>query len=141
MVQNVASTSLSFKDAAAWLKTAVARLQARREMGRLSQSDLERIAADLGVSPSELWINAAKNRDWQRLLDERMRQAGLDKAAVEKNYPRVVRDLERTCGRCESASRCQNDFNRSGFEAVSGYCPNTHTLDALRNEARNDTKR
>lgn len=141
MAQNFASEIFSLKETAAWLKAAVARLQAKREMDHLCQSDLERIAADLGVSTSELCANVANNGNWRRLLDERVRQSGLDKAALEENYPRVVRDLERTCGRCCSASRCEGDLERSSLVAISGYCPNTHTLDALREEMRNNTKR
>ncbi|MBN8980643.1 MAG: hypothetical protein J0I29_05090 [Rhizobiales bacterium] len=126
---------------ASWLRSAFVRLRAKREMDQLCQSDLERIAADLGVSPSELCANSATNRDWRRLLDERIRQFGLDRAALDEDFPRVVRDLERTCGRCGSASRCENDFKRSGLETISGYCPNTHTLNALSKESKNISKR
>ncbi|MEW6768006.1 MAG: hypothetical protein AB1342_08240 [Pseudomonadota bacterium] len=141
MAKNMASSAFALKDTVAWLKATAARLFAARETDQLCESELERIAGDLGVSPSELRANAATNGGWRRLLDERVRQFGLDKAALEENFPRVVRDLERTCGRCGSAARCENDFKRSGLEAISSYCPNTHTLEALAEDSHGDSGR
>ena len=118
--------------AVAALKAAIAKLRDQREMDDLGQSELERLARDIGLSPTELRASAGRNGDWVRLLEQRLDQFDFNKASLERVYPKVVRDLEQTCGRCGSASRCSKDFSKSDSkDAISEYCPNTYTLQAL----------
>lgn len=141
MSEDRAEFYLSLKQAAIKsLKAAIERIRERREIDDLGRDELERLARDAGLSLMEFRANAGTNSDWVRLLEKRIAQFDLDKSIIEKTYPRVVRDLEQTCARCESATRCENDLTRSdGKDAVSSYCPNTHTLGALKTERDGET--
>ena len=117
------------------LKSAIAKLRARTEIDRLGHAELERIARDVGLSPLAFRSLEHESGGWIRLLEMRLRQYELEKSLLESNCPSVVRDLEQTCARCGSAARCKKDFARSaGNDAISVYCPNTHTLDAVKAE-------
>ena len=121
--------------AVAALKAAIAKLRDQREMDDIGQSELERLARDIWLSPTELRASAGRNDDWVRLLEQRLEQFEFDKPSLERVYPKVVRDLEQTCGRCGSASRCSKDISiPNSKDAISDYCPNTYTLQALETE-------
>ena len=121
--------------AVAALRAAIAKFREQREIDDLGQSELERLARDIGLSPAELRASAGRNGDWVRLLEQRLDQFDFDKTSLESVYSKVVRDLEQTCARCGSASRCSKDFSKSeSKDAISDYCPNTHTLQALETE-------
>lgn len=108
----------------------------RRERGRhdlwnLTDSDVERIARDVGVSARELRTLAI--RDDQPLPLLRMMGAlQLDPAAVDRHDPATFRDLQRVCAMCEDKKRCARDL-ADGDAAIwfEDYCPNAPTLKAL----------
>ncbi|MBI3701616.1 MAG: hypothetical protein HY242_14385 [Afipia sp.] len=136
MTDDNASDRISLRQAAvASLKSAIARLRERQEMDDLGEAELERLAHEVGLSPRELRASAGANGDWIRLLELRLEQFEFEKSDLLKSHPRVVRDLEQTCARCGSSSRCNKEFAEPGSkDAISGYCPNTHTLQALETE-------
>ncbi len=136
MSRDRAVSRLSLKEVAVKsLKAAIEKIRARREIDGLGHDELQRLARDAGLSSFEFRANARASGDRARLLEQRIAQFDLDKSILEKAHPRVVRDLELTCARCESATRCENDFARFDSKfAVSDYCPNTHTLEALNAE-------
>lgn len=77
-------------------------------------------------------------RPSEPLLEERMRQLGVSRTAVESANPAVMRGLERACASCALRSQCSHDLgSERSAPAVAAYCPNERTLQALR-EVRSD---
>lgn len=136
MTNDKTASRSSLREAAiASLKSAIAKLREYREIDNLGEAELERLARDMGLSPSELRASAWSNSDWVQLLEKRLQQFEFEKSSLETTHPRVVHDLEQTCARCGSASRCSSDFSRPDTKAaISDYCPNTYTLEALETE-------
>ena len=107
---------------------------ARASLGELEQSGKEvpRIARDLGLAPSELRSIAAKRPDAADQLTLRLEALHVDSAALRRDEPLVMRDLERVCTQCGSKRRCVRDWVRHpDDQAWREYCPNAMTLDAL----------
>src|SRR5262245_54386342 len=108
--------------------------------GRAALSDLkccgeievERIAKDVGISPSELRRLVSRGPEESDLLLLRMAALGLDRNEVSRTEPRTFQDLQRVCGMCESHRRCARDLARdSANPRWEDYCPNAVTLMAL----------
>jgi hypothetical protein len=98
----------------------------------LSPFEVERIARDVRVSPSELRALARRGEEAHDLLLHRMAVLDLDKNEVCQIAPETLRDLQRVCGMCESHRRCARDLARDSDDpAWKGYCPNVATLTAL----------
>jgi hypothetical protein len=71
------------------------------------------------------------------LLLRRLTEFGLSQEALKIRHPEVLHDLQRVCGYCDSTGRCASEFKRAGSAAIrSDYCPNTQTLEALKEEDR-----
>jgi hypothetical protein len=107
---------------------------ARERVGELEGcgSELARIARDVGLAPSELRTIAAKRPDAADQLKLRLEALHLDGAALRRDEPLVMRDLERVCTQCGSKRRCVRDWVRHpDDQAWREYCPNAMTLDAL----------
>ncbi|HML14343.1 MAG TPA: hypothetical protein VK456_13630 [Xanthobacteraceae bacterium] len=118
---------------AAWLRTMRAARASLRELDGPG-NDVERIARDLGLAPSELRDIAAKGPGGADQLEMRLEGLHLDAAALRREEPLMMRDLERVCTTCGSKRRCVRDWLRFPDDAAwRGYCPNATTLDALEN--------
>ena len=95
------------------------------------------IARDIGLSRADLYTIAAKRPDAANQLERRLAALDIDDAALSHNDPRVARDLERVCSLCGQKRQCERDLARHPDDPVwRTYCPNTHTLDALTQEAQ-----
>jgi hypothetical protein len=124
---------------AAWWRNMRA---ARASVGELEGcgKEVTQIARDLGLSPSELRNIAAKGPAAANQLDMRLQALHLDPAALRRDEPLVMRDLERVCSQCGSKHRCERDFARFPDDtAWRDYCPNATTLDALDNRTTGST--
>lgn len=100
---------------------------AAAELAQCSQSDLRRIAHDLGLSVSELRvISGANSRD---VLFARLRAAGIDQENVD---PAVLRDLLACCAACDYGAACERELNERPVPAKwPSHCPNELTIGAL----------
>jgi hypothetical protein len=115
-----------------WLRGYAERHARQAELDGCCREDLQRIAADAGVSLSELRALAATNRDAADLLYRRMAILHLDAEALDREEPAVLRDLQRNCSLCDSRRRCVSDLAKgAGDSSWEDYCPNTSTLCAL----------
>jgi uncharacterized protein YjiS (DUF1127 family) len=88
---------------------------ARAQLGELQDccaGDLGRIARDLGVTRSELHTIAAKRPDAADQLQLRLEALHLDRTAILRTEPLVMRDLERVCTVCGEKRRCTRDWVR-----------------------------
>ncbi len=102
------------------------------ELNTLPPDELARVAADFGVSTSELLEASARPDGAQGLLERRLAALKLDPEEIWKLSPMLLRDLQRTCGNCTERQRCKDDMEISplapGWES---YCPNSGTLRTL----------
>jgi len=114
------------------LRTARSRLNELQGCG----SETANIARDIGLSRADLYTIAAKRPDAADQLKRRLAALDIDEAALVHNDPRVVRDLERVCSLCGQKRQCERDLARHPADPVwRTYCPNAHTLDALKEQA------
>lgn len=109
----------------------ISAFRASAELDRLDRSEVNRLAAEAGVSVPELrtfgagWPNAAA------LLERRLAQIHLTAAAHAE--PAVFRDMQRVCAHCAAKNRCEHDLDLHPSDPDwIRYCPNAGTLEALR---------
>ncbi len=100
------------------------------ELDRLEQSDLRRIASDVGVDAADLRSITAKGRDSAELLPRRLASLGIKPDEIARGGPAILRDMERVCTYCGSKQRCARDLDLIGPPWPS-YCPNVDLLSEL----------
>jgi hypothetical protein len=93
---------------------------------------VDRIARDLMLPMTTLRTAAGGGPDAADQLQFQIAASGLSRAAIERQNPAVLRDLERCCSTCDEKKRCKRDLARSAHEARwPEYCPNAMTLASL----------
>src|SRR5262245_51738162 len=115
-----------------WIATTT-RWAREAELRALPPEELHRVAADFGVSTSELLEASARPQGSHELLDRRLVALDLTPDAIWEISPAVLRDLQRTCSACPERERCKDDMDEisplaPGWES---YCPNSGTLRTL----------
>jgi hypothetical protein len=104
----------------------------RTELLYCDPSEVERMARELGLCPSELAALARTGPDAAALSERRLLAMGIYPSAVRTSEPLVMQDLQRCCSICDSKRRCQRDLDeRSKSSDWLKYCPNAATLTAL----------
>lgn len=102
------------------------------DLSSIPEYEIERMAKDVRMCPSELRAVAKSGPGGADLLLCRMAALDLDPAEVRDIAPETFRDLQRTCALCESKRRCARDFARHAEDVKwEDYCPNAQTLMAL----------
>lgn len=105
------------------------------ELDALGSRELGDIAHDVGATAGELRAMAGKWPDSANLLARRMSVLHLDGHEIKASEPAVNQDLQKHCSLCDAKSRCIDDLeHRSVDPKWRGYCPNSYTLLALREE-------
>jgi uncharacterized protein YjiS (DUF1127 family) len=95
-------------------------------------SDVRQIADDLGLTPDELQVIAAKRPDAAGLLTARLAGLHLDPGEIAGANSAVLHDLQRLCTMCGSKARCARDLTAPvSPDGWQTYCPNASTLNAL----------
>ena len=96
------------------------------------EQEVERIARDSGLSPSDFRALAKLGPNASDLLERRMAVLDLDPVEVSEVAPLTFRDLQRVCSFCQSHGRCLRDLARDPAKLEwKDYCPNVETLMAL----------
>ncbi len=96
------------------------------------RGEVARVAHDLSLTPNELRALARKGPDAASLLYRRMADLGLDRDALARAEPRMLRDMQKECSLCGSKGRCRHDRARGADpSAWHDYCPNDDALGAL----------
>jgi hypothetical protein len=105
----------------------------RSELGSMDRCELERIACELGMAGSELKELAERDSHAADQLHERMRLLGITTADVKRIADGLMRDIERTCARCDQKGRCKKDVaTRPQDQWWGGYCPNASALTSVK---------
>ena len=101
----------------------------RAEFDCADRTEMDRVAAELGTSATELRSLVGRGANAAYLLTRRMRSVDLDPGKVE---PAVMRDLQRCCANCRSKGLCAHELeDRPKAASWPKYCPNELTLNAL----------
>jgi hypothetical protein len=103
------------------------------ELRSLDDRQVGRLAGEFGLSRAEFFTLCA-NKARGRLLTQRLAEFGLSEEMLAKLHPEVLHDLQRVCGTCTTSARCADDFVQHRDSGRDGYCPNTCTLYALKQE-------
>jgi hypothetical protein len=102
------------------------------EFSNLDPHELERMAADAGLSSDELVYLSKQANGVPLLIEKRLAALNLHPDDVRKLSPLLLRDLERTCALCSEKGRCADDMAvdplAPGWES---YCPNSGTVRTL----------
>jgi hypothetical protein len=117
----------------AQMKRLAGRSEDLPELRSMDDQQVGQIAHEFGLSRAELFTLCANKRSGG-LLRQRLAEFGLTEELLAKKHPEVLQDLQRVCGTCTSASRCADDFALQDISSRDEYCPNTCTLDALKQE-------
>jgi hypothetical protein len=105
---------------------------ARNELANVDRKELGRVAADLGMTTSDLEDLVARGPEATDLLYERMRALGISRVDVGCAARAIIRDLERTCACCNEKGVCEKDLGKRPDDPVwKSYCPNAVTLASL----------
>jgi hypothetical protein len=106
--------------------------RAQNELAGINPGELDRVAADLGMSAGALKGLVARGPDAANLLYERMQALGISRADVDHAAQGVMRDLQKTCACCNERGACEWDLDERPDDPVwKSYCPNAVTLDSL----------
>jgi hypothetical protein len=106
--------------------------RAQNELAGINPGELDRVAADLGMSARALKGLVARGPDAANLLYERMHALGISKADVDHAAQGVMRDLQKTCACCNEKGVCEKDLAKHPDDPVwKTYCPNAVTLESL----------
>lgn len=102
------------------------------ELNALPHDELERVAADFGVSTAELLEASSRPDGTEGLLERRLAALDLTQEEIWKLSPMLLRDLQRTCSGCAERRRCKEDMEESALApGWESYCPNAGTLRTL----------
>jgi len=115
-----------------WWQRARARWMRLHELDRLSSSEIDRMAQEVGLSGIEFLRVAIAPDGTAALLARRLAGLHLDPEAIRLISPLLLRDLQRACALCSEKQRCADDMaedpNPVGWDS---YCNNAGTLKTL----------
>jgi hypothetical protein len=110
----------------------LSRERSKQELDALPAAERVRLAQDVGFPGSDLRRFACSHEGPQKLMPQRLGALGVDAGYVKHALPATYRDLERVCGACKSARRCERDLARGDAQAgMNDYCLNAPTIDSL----------
>lgn len=103
----------------------------------LNSRELQSVARELSMSPSEFYALAARNnQNSSELLDYRLSHLELSKSEIANRHGKVLQDLQRVCANCNSTAECARDFaKKSTIPDFPDYCPNDQTLRAIKQQS------
>lgn len=110
----------------------IGRLFQPSELRGLDPACADQLARDVGVSPYDLHRLSELGPEAADLIYQRLALENLDAQEVERQYPKVMKDLQRVCSVCDDKKRCQHDFeNHVAGDDWKSYCPNASTITDL----------
>lgn len=115
-----------------WWQEARKHLRQLNDLSRLNPTELERVAADVGLSTDELMQIARQSDGTALLIAKRLTILNMDPEDIRSLSPLLLRDLERTCALCAEKGRCAHDLAEDSMSAAwEQYCANSGTLRSL----------
>lgn len=106
-------------------------LATQRELASLDPAIAACIAADAGISASDLRDVAARGSGAERLMQRMIAAFGI-KEDVSAASRGVLRDAAILCSRCNTKSRCRDELDAGTARAnAHSFCPNAETFETL----------
>lgn len=110
-------------------------MQRRRTLNELAAcppQELNRIAADVGLSGDQLRQHCRRDHGASELLPRRLQLLGIDPEFLRQESPTLLNDLARVCASCRESSRCARDLGAGNVQVgMATYCLNAPTIDLL----------
>jgi transcriptional regulator with XRE-family HTH domain len=110
-------------------------LKHRRELNELRQLntvEFDRIASELGVSPTDLNELVRQGPHAADELPKMLKVLGIDEEVLARTQPLVLRDMERVCTLCAHKGECDRDLAAgTAAEHYKGYCLNAPSIEVL----------
>jgi uncharacterized protein YjiS (DUF1127 family) len=112
-----------------WIKERATR---DRELESMSHTELQLLAADIGISEAELLAITPGISEHGDLLDEMIRAHGLDPELVRHIFVGAVREMEAVCARCRDAEVCRRELKAgTAAQRSRAFCGNADVIDEL----------
>jgi hypothetical protein len=132
-------------DLALWLRRrgrrTLSQWRANNELASCPPGELRRIAAEVGVSTTDLRQLCQNHVGPSELLPQRLNMLGIDANYLQQEMPLTLRDLARVCSACQASRRCARDLARGDVEAgMASYCLNGATLDDMTLQPRRPSR-
>lgn len=106
--------------------------QRSRDLMNLPDSDVERIAHEVGFSVTDLLACNRGNPKNIELMNRLLAELGIDAEALAREQPGVLQDMERLCGMCKNTQQCRHDLDNADAKShFTEYCLNTTTIHAI----------
>ena len=106
------------------------------EMRQLDQTEFDRIAYDLRISPDELDLMVRQGPHGADELSQLLKVLGIDEAALASEEPLILQDMDRVCAMCRHKRQCLRDLAAGTIAArYPEYCPNLPTIEQLKQPA------
>lgn len=100
------------------------------EVGRLTEREFERLAADLGVEPGGLRLLCTPGEDMKKVLDFRFKQFGISREGLDFA---ALAEMHLHCRRCANKGVCKYDMKMGRINNPCPIdCPNLATFQKLR---------
>jgi hypothetical protein len=110
-------------------------LEQRREKLEVCRCDADEfahIARDLAVAPGDLDALVRQGPHAADELPKLLKALGIDKNAIARTHPMVLRDMARVCASCKQKRLCNNDLAVGhAAQYYEEYCGNAPTIAAL----------
>jgi hypothetical protein len=104
-----------------------------REMRELDSSEFAKVARELNVATADLDAFVHQGPRAADELSTLLTLLGLDKEALAKTQPLVLRDMTRVCASCQQKRRCDRDLGAgSSAQHYAEYCVNAPVIDELK---------
>jgi hypothetical protein len=112
-----------------WIKL---RIRRDNELSAMSHTDLQLLAADIGMNEADLRAILPRLRDHSELLDKMIQARGLNPELVRHIFSGAIRDMEATCARCPDVAYCRREL-KAGTAAKNchAFCGNARVIDEL----------
>jgi hypothetical protein len=108
------------------------RRQTLNELAACAPQELNRIAADVGMSGSELRRLCRQDHGATELLPQRLKLLAIDPEFVQQDAPTLFRELARVCATCRESRRCARDLAHGDAQTgMSTYCLNGPSIDLM----------
>ena len=108
-----------------------------KEMREMDAANLSRIASELRMSSAELETLVRQGPHAADELPMMLTALGVDKEALARSEPLVLRDMERVCSLCGHKRQCARDLAAGTAAAhYEEYCGNADTIDGLGQAAK-----
>jgi hypothetical protein len=104
------------------------------EVCKLNSAEFQHIAHDLGITSEDLEALVRKGSHAGDKLPKMLDALGINRTALERTQPAVMRELDYACAMCGDKRRCDREL-AAGIAAqhYRAFCSNAPMLDALKN--------